>query len=182
MVHAPPPTRRDDDRQPHLLTDEQGRRYALVPLGGYDLHDLHEARELREAREAREAREVRVVREAHDAGDPRDARDARDAHPASHHAPAPAPAPAIAAWRLTPREVDVARHVARGLPNKRIALECGMREGTVKSHIHRLFHKLDVASRVELVLRLREDGDDRGTATASSFRGNGATGEAAHRR
>lgn len=180
MVHAPPippGTRGDDDRQPHLLTDERGRRYALVPLGRYDLHDLHGVGDARGVRDVRDVGDVRGVRDD-------DAGDARDAHHQAAVRPAPAhdPAPDIAAWRLTPREVDVALRVARGLPNKRIALECGMREGTVKSHIHRLFHKLDVASRVELVLRLREGANERGAGTALSFRGNDATGEAAHRR
>lgn len=57
---------------------------------------------------------------------------------------------------LTPREIDVVRHVARGLRNKEIARDLGISEGTVKMHLHNLYEKLSVASRTELALMARE--------------------------
>lgn len=56
--------------------------------------------------------------------------------------------------RLTPRETDVMQAVARGKTNREIAEELGMSEHTVKQHLKRVFGKLEVSSRVELVLRV----------------------------
>ena len=53
--------------------------------------------------------------------------------------------------RLTPREYDVCRLVARGLLNKQIADELGVSEQTVKIHRGRVMHKLEVGSVAELV-------------------------------
>ncbi len=53
---------------------------------------------------------------------------------------------------LTTREQDVARLVASGLSNKAIALRLGLREGTVKVHLHNIYQKLGISSRVELIL------------------------------
>lgn len=52
---------------------------------------------------------------------------------------------------LTPRELDVLRLVAVGLPNKGIALELGISEHTVKFHIASIMGKLDASSRTEAV-------------------------------
>ncbi|MBL8770470.1 MAG: response regulator transcription factor [Phenylobacterium sp.] len=67
----------------------------------------------------------------------------------------PAGGPARAA-ELTPRESDVARLVAQGRRNKEIARDLGISEGTVKMHLHNLYEKLDVSSRTELALLVRE--------------------------
>jgi two-component system, NarL family, nitrate/nitrite response regulator NarL len=53
---------------------------------------------------------------------------------------------------LTTREQDVARLVASGLSNKAIALRLGLREGTVKVHLHNIYQKLGISSRVGLIL------------------------------
>ena len=53
--------------------------------------------------------------------------------------------------RLTPRELDVCRLVARGLLNKQIADELGVSQQTVKIHRGRVMHKLEVGSVAELV-------------------------------
>jgi two-component system, NarL family, response regulator LiaR len=53
---------------------------------------------------------------------------------------------------LTPREVDVLRLLARGLANKRIALELGISERTVKTHVSSIFGKLGVTDRTQAAL------------------------------
>jgi DNA-binding NarL/FixJ family response regulator len=59
---------------------------------------------------------------------------------------------------LTPREVELVRLANDGLRNKEIAARLGLTEGTVKFHLHRVYEKLGVASRVELLNRAREHG------------------------
>jgi DNA-binding NarL/FixJ family response regulator len=53
---------------------------------------------------------------------------------------------------LSAREEDVVRLVAGGLSNRDIAHELALSEHTVKNHLFRIFDKLGVSSRVELVL------------------------------
>lgn len=53
---------------------------------------------------------------------------------------------------LSTRERAVASLVQRGLRNKEIAEELGLTEGTVKVHLHKVFDKLSVRSRTELIL------------------------------
>jgi len=57
---------------------------------------------------------------------------------------------------LTPREVEVVRLVAAGLRNKQIADQLNITEGTVKIHLHTVFEKLGVSSRMELSNYARE--------------------------
>jgi two-component system nitrate/nitrite response regulator NarL len=54
--------------------------------------------------------------------------------------------------RLTPREQDVARFVAEGMRNQEIAVKLNLREHTVRNYMLRIFDKLGVSSRIELVL------------------------------
>jgi DNA-binding NarL/FixJ family response regulator len=53
---------------------------------------------------------------------------------------------------LTCREQQIVEGVVRGLRNKKIAREMKLREGTFKMHIHRVFDKLKLQSRTQLVL------------------------------
>jgi len=53
---------------------------------------------------------------------------------------------------LTPREMEILRMVVRGLRNKEIGEKLFITEGTVKIHLHNIYEKLQVGSRVELVL------------------------------
>ena len=53
---------------------------------------------------------------------------------------------------LSSRERAVATLVQRGLRNKEIADELGLTEGTVKVHLHKVFEKLSIRSRAELIL------------------------------
>jgi DNA-binding NarL/FixJ family response regulator len=54
---------------------------------------------------------------------------------------------------LTPRELEVLRLLAEGLPNKSIARRLGISEHTVKFHVNAILGKLGVASRTEAVVR-----------------------------
>jgi DNA-binding NarL/FixJ family response regulator len=59
---------------------------------------------------------------------------------------------------LTRRELEIVRLVSQGLTNKVVAGELGVREGTVKIHLHNIFRKLRVSSRTELILRVIANG------------------------
>ncbi len=53
---------------------------------------------------------------------------------------------------LTRREEEVVHLVADGLKNREIALQLHVKEHSVRNYIYRIFEKLGVSSRVELVL------------------------------
>ena len=54
--------------------------------------------------------------------------------------------------RLTPREREVVRLVADGMRNQEIAFELNLTEHTIRNYLLRIFDKLGISSRVELVL------------------------------
>jgi DNA-binding NarL/FixJ family response regulator len=62
---------------------------------------------------------------------------------------------------LTPREEQVVALVAEGLGNRQIARELILSEHTIKKYLFRIFEKLGVSSRVELVLYAVNNGDPR---------------------
>ncbi len=57
---------------------------------------------------------------------------------------------------LSERELQVLRLISAGLPNRQIAQELVITEGTVKTHAHRIYSKLAVHNRTEAVARARE--------------------------
>jgi LuxR family transcriptional regulator, maltose regulon positive regulatory protein len=57
--------------------------------------------------------------------------------------------------RLSDRELEVLRLVAAGLPNKEIAAQLFLSEGTVHRHIHNLCGKLGATSRTSALARAR---------------------------
>jgi DNA-binding NarL/FixJ family response regulator len=59
---------------------------------------------------------------------------------------------------LTPREIEIVRLAARGLPNKDIANTLSISEGTVKTHLHKSYEKLHVDNRVALLRYVQEKG------------------------
>jgi DNA-binding NarL/FixJ family response regulator len=54
--------------------------------------------------------------------------------------------------KLSPRQLQIVRLVARGFSNKAIARELGLREQTVKNHLARASRSLGKANRLELAL------------------------------
>ncbi|MBI1918638.1 MAG: response regulator transcription factor [Planctomycetes bacterium] len=59
-------------------------------------------------------------------------------------------AEALLAQRLSPREQEIARHVASGLSNQEIADRLSISEATVKAHLTHIFQKLGVRDRTQL--------------------------------
>jgi DNA-binding NarL/FixJ family response regulator len=59
---------------------------------------------------------------------------------------------------LTPRQVDVYRAAARGLPNKLIARELGIAEATVKTHLAAVYAVLGVRNRTEAAYQASREG------------------------
>ncbi len=69
--------------------------------------------------------------------------------------PAAAPSPLD---RLSEREREVLRLIARGASNKEIAAALFVTEGTVKNHVTSILAKLEVGDRTQAALRARELG------------------------
>lgn len=59
---------------------------------------------------------------------------------------------------LTPRELDVAMHIAQGLSNAEIAHTLFLSEATVKTHVRRILTKLHLRDRVQVVVYAYETG------------------------
>ncbi len=64
--------------------------------------------------------------------------------------------PEIAA--LTEREIDVARHVARGLTNAAIGHALFLSEATIKTYVSRILSKLHLRDRVQIAILAYESG------------------------
>jgi two-component system nitrate/nitrite response regulator NarL len=62
------------------------------------------------------------------------------------------------AEKLTPREIEVVRLVVSGLRNKEIARRLTVTEGTVKVHLHNVYAKVGVNSRLALLKYAQERG------------------------
>ncbi len=65
-----------------------------------------------------------------------------------YHSASPSP---ISQVSLSPREKEIVRLVAKGLPTKVIALTLDVSPWTVCTHMRRIFSKLGVKSRAEMV-------------------------------
>jgi len=59
---------------------------------------------------------------------------------------------------LTPRELEIARLVAKGLPTKAIGAMLGISGWTVLTHLRRVFARLSLHSRTAMVKRLSDEG------------------------
>ncbi|MEM9906447.1 MAG: LuxR C-terminal-related transcriptional regulator [Cyanobacteria bacterium P01_D01_bin.44] len=58
--------------------------------------------------------------------------------------------------RLTPREIQIANLVAQGLTNADIGKELWITQNSVKQALKRMFRKLNVSARTEMVAKLRD--------------------------
>ena len=76
----------------------------------------------------------------------------------------------LTAGLLSARETDVVRCVAEGLTNREIAQRLKLTEHTVKNYLSRIFDKLGVSSRVEVLLYAVRNGSQQRTATAPASR------------
>lgn len=72
----------------------------------------------------------------------------------------------VDAYGLTPREVDVARRLARGLATSEIARELHLSRYTVQDHLKSVYEKTGVSSRGELVAKMYADHCEEGLTVA----------------
>lgn len=83
----------------------------------------------------------------------------KSAQPAQvEQVPAKSPLAESVMTRLSPRELEVLRGIARGASNKEIAREFGIVETTVKIHVQHILRKLGVSSRVHAAVMASEQG------------------------
>ena len=68
----------------------------------------------------------------------------------------PPSAPNSVAKRLTPREIQIANLVAKGLTNSEIGAELWITQNSVKQALKRMFRKLEVSARTEMVAKLKD--------------------------
>lgn len=69
---------------------------------------------------------------------------------------------------LSKREMDVVRSLAEGLTNREIAERLGLSQHTIKNYLFRVYDKLGVSSRLELLfMTLTQAGAPQSTGTAS---------------
>ena len=59
--------------------------------------------------------------------------------------------------RLTPREIQIAQLIAQGFTNKEIARELWISPHAVKQALKRMFRKLEVSTRAEMVAKLQDE-------------------------
>ena len=69
---------------------------------------------------------------------------------------------------LTPREMEILRHLSEGQSNKVIARNLDISDGTVKLHVKAILRKLKVHSRVEAAVMAVEQGLGRESKPAGS--------------
>jgi DNA-binding NarL/FixJ family response regulator len=60
---------------------------------------------------------------------------------------------------LTPKERQVCRMLLRGLTNRKIAVELGRSESTLRQHIDNIFDKMGMSTRLELMIKILNDKD-----------------------
>jgi len=60
-------------------------------------------------------------------------------------------------YQMTPRELQIAQHVCRGLSNEQIADNLNIKHSTVKTHIRNLYRKIWVRNKISMFLRFIQD-------------------------
>jgi DNA-binding NarL/FixJ family response regulator len=71
------------------------------------------------------------------------------------------------AAELTPRELEILRMVAAGMPNKQIAAELVISERTARTHVSNILRKLDLSSRTQAALWAVREGLARDSDAAA---------------
>jgi DNA-binding NarL/FixJ family response regulator len=80
-----------------------------------------------------------------------------------------------AAWnQLTRRERDILQLIGRGLSNKEIASELGIELPTAKNHVHRVFEKLNLHRRADVIVWMQRRMPEWDSRTPPSEPGAGA--------
>ena len=62
-------------------------------------------------------------------------------------------------YRLSPRELEVAKLVCRGFVNGDVAKKLNVKPGTVKTHLRSVYHKTRVRNKVTMLLKFMHDAD-----------------------
>jgi DNA-binding NarL/FixJ family response regulator len=57
---------------------------------------------------------------------------------------------------FTPKQLAVFEQLLQGMPNRIIAKRLGMAEGTVKTHLHKIYQLLEVNSRAKAILKSQQ--------------------------
>ena len=80
---------------------------------------------------------------------------------------------------LSKRELEVVRRLAEGLTNREIAEQLNLSPHTIKNYLFRIFDKLGVSSRIELLFMTLSHAEE-GPALVESYRGNPKALEYSH--
>jgi DNA-binding CsgD family transcriptional regulator len=59
-------------------------------------------------------------------------------------------------YRLSPRELQVAKHVCRGFANEEVARCLRIRSGTVKTHLRNIYRRIHVTNKIGMLLTFVE--------------------------
>lgn len=73
--------------------------------------------------------------------------------------------------QLTPRERDILKLIARGLPNKMIARRLDITESTVKVHVKHMLKKMKLKSRVEAAVWVHQSESSKASPSRDAWRG-----------
>lgn len=60
-------------------------------------------------------------------------------------------------YRMSPRELQVAKLVCQGFSNEEIAKDLKIKGGTVKTHIRNIYRKIRVRSKIRMLLKFVDD-------------------------
>ena len=71
-------------------------------------------------------------------------------------------------YRMTARELQIAKFVCQGLSNEKIARKLNIKHGTVKTHIRNIYRKIWVNNKISMFLRFIEDASNLSHITIGS--------------